>query len=99
LLGFRAERNDVDLEEGKFFTQIFDARADINFSPNVSWANRVQYDSSSRVLGFQTRFRWIIQPGSDLFLILNRGWEKSPDQRYVSVFDRGTAKLQYTFRF
>jgi len=45
------------------------------------------------------RFRWIIQPGNDLFLILNHGWEKDLDRRYVSVFDRGTAKLQYTFRF
>jgi hypothetical protein len=99
LLGFKAERADVDLEEGKFFTQLFSARADINFSTNVSWANIVQYDNESRILGFQTRFRWIIQPGSDLFLILNRGWEKSLDHRYVSIYDRGTAKLQYTFRF
>ena len=98
-LGFKAERADVNLEEGKFFTQLFSARADINFSPNTSWANIVQYDNSSRLLGFQTRFRWIIQPGSDLFLILNRGWEKSLDQRYVSIYNRGTAKLQYTFRF
>jgi hypothetical protein len=100
LLGFKVERADVDLEEGKFFTQLFSARADINFSPTVSWANIVQYDNSSRILGFQTRFRWIIQPGSDLFLILNRGWYKDPDdRRYVSTFDQGTAKLQYTFRF
>jgi len=63
------------------------------------WANIVQYDNASRMLGFQTRFRWIIQPGSDLFLILNRGWEKSLDHRYISVYDQGTAKLQYTFRF
>ena len=99
LLGLKAERAEIDLEEGKFFTQLFSARADINFSPDVSWANIVQYDNSSRILGFQTRFRWIIQPGSDLFLILNRGWEKSLDHRYVSIYDRGTAKLQYTFRF
>ena len=99
LLGLKAERADIDLEEGKFFTQLFSARADINFSPNATWANIVQYDNESRMLGFQTRFRWIIQPGNDLFLILNRGWEKDLDRRYVSVFDRGTAKLQYTFRF
>ena len=99
LLGLQAERADIDLKEGKFFTQLFAARADINFSPNLSWANLVQYDNISRVLGFQTRFRWIIQPGNDLFLILNRGWEKTPESRYVSVFDSGTAKLQYTFRF
>lgn len=99
LLGLIAERADIELNEGKFFTQLFSIRADINFSPDLSWANLVQYDNSSRILGFQSRFRWIIQPGNDLFLILNRGWEKDLERRYVSVFDRGTAKLQYTFRF
>jgi hypothetical protein len=99
LLGIRAERADVDLLQGKFFTQLFSLQANYNFSPNVSWANLVQYDSESRILGFQTRFRWILTPGSDLFLVLNRGWRKTFENSYISEFDRGTAKLQYTFRF
>jgi hypothetical protein len=99
LFGIRAERADVDLLQGKFFTQLFSLQANYNFSPNVSWANLVQYDSESRILGFQTRFRWILTPGSDLFLVLNRGWRKTFENSYISEFDRGTAKLQYTFRF
>jgi hypothetical protein len=99
LLGLGAVRADVDLVQGKFFTQLFSLQADYNFSPNVSWANLVQYDTESRILGFQTRFRWILQPGNDLFLVLNRGWYKTYEQDYVSNFDRGTVKLQYTFRF
>jgi len=46
----------------------------------------------------QSRFRWILQPGNDLFLVLNRGWLKDLDGRYRREFDRGTAKLQYTIR-
>jgi hypothetical protein len=99
LLGLRAERADVSLAQGDFFTQLFALQADYNFSPNISWANLVQYDSESRILGFQTRFRWILKPGNDLFLVLNRGWERTFDHQYVSSFDRGTVKLQYTFRF
>jgi hypothetical protein len=99
LLGIRAERADVDLLQGKFFTQLFSLQANYNFSPNISWANLVQYDSESRIIGFQTRFRWIMTPGSDLFLVLNRGWRKTFENGYISEFDRGTAKLQYTFRF
>ena len=34
-------------------------------------------DSESRVLGVQSRFRWIIKPGSDLFLVINRGWYRT----------------------
>ena len=99
LLGLRAERSDVSLAQGSFFTQLFGLQANYNFSPNISWANLVQYDNESRILGFQTRFRWILKPGNDLFLVLNRGWLRTFEHNYVSSFDRGTAKLQYTFRF
>jgi hypothetical protein len=33
----------------------------------------VQYDSDSRILGFQSRFRWILKPGNDLFVV---GWPR-----------------------
>ena len=93
------ERNEVSLREGAFTTQVLAVRADYNFSPNVSWANLVQYDSESRLLGAQSRFRWIIRPGNDLYLVLNRGWDRrESDSRYVPSFDKGSAKLQYTFR-
>jgi hypothetical protein len=99
LLGLRAERADVSLLQGDFITQLFALQANYNFSPNISWSNLVQYDNESRILGFQTRFRWILKPGNDLFLVLNRGWFKTYENDYVSIFDRGTIKLQYTFRF
>jgi len=93
------ERNDVSLREGSFSAQVFTVRGDYNFSPNVSWANLVQYDSESRILGAQSRFRWILKPGNDLFLVLNRGWyHREWDNRYLPSFDKGSVKLQYTFR-
>jgi hypothetical protein len=85
LLGLRAERADVDLKQGSFYKQLFGFQADYNFSPNVSWANLVQYDNESRILGFQTRFRWILKPGNDLFLVLNRGWFRTYERTYVSL--------------
>lgn len=99
LVGAGAERADVSLPAGDFFTQLFSLRGNVNFTPNVSWANLVQYDTESRILGFQTRFRWILKPGSDLFFVWNRGWFRTFEHDYVSSFDRGTVKLQYTFRF
>jgi hypothetical protein len=99
-LSLRTERNDVTLPEGAFYTQIVTVRADYNFTPNVSWANLAQYDNESRIAGLQSRFRWILQPGNDLFLVLNRGWYRTLDEnRFEPSFDRGSAKLQYTFRF
>lgn len=99
-LKLSGEWNDVDLPAGPFKTRIYAVRFDYNFSPNLTWANLVQYDSESRLLGAQSRFRWILRPGNDLFLVVNRGWEKRVfEDDYVPAFDKGSAKLQYTFRF
>jgi len=92
-------RSDISLEQGDFYTQIVTVQAGYNFSPNISWSNLVQYDNRSRILGFQSRFRWILTPGSDLYLVMNRGWFRTFDQDFVSTYDQGTVKLQYTFRF
>ena len=98
-LAGRVERNDVSLAEGSFDTQLMTLRADYNFTPNVSWANLVQYDDESRIAGGQSRFRWILKPGNDLFLVLNRGWFREFDGNYSTSFNRESVKLQYTFRF
>ena len=99
LLDFSADRNDIYLKEGDFFTQLFSVQGNYNFTPNISWANLMQYDSESRIMGIQSRFRWILKPGNDLFLVLNRGWYRTFDHYYISSFDRATIKLAYTFRF
>lgn len=98
-IAMRADRNDIALREGRFQTQVVTARVDYNFTPNVSWQNLQQYDNESRLLGFQSRFRWILKPGNDLFVVVNRGWVKTFDDRFAATFDRTSSKLQYTFRF
>ena len=96
----QAERNRVALPEGSFTTDILTLKVDFNVTPNLSWANLAQYDDESSVAGLQSRFRWILQPGNDLFLIFNRGWLRTlNDSRFEPLFDRSSAKLQYTVRF
>ena len=92
------ERDEGKLPQGAFVTQLFSGRLDYNASANLTWSNLVQYDSVSRMLGFQTRFRWIVRPGNELFLAVSRGWFRRDDDVYVPSFDRGSAKLQWTFR-
>ena len=98
-LAMSVDRNDISLMEGRFYTQVWTTRADYNFTPNVSWQNLEQYDNESRVLAFQSRFRWILKPGNDLFVVINRGWVKTFDGSFAETFNRTSSKLQYTFRF
>ena len=97
-LQFQGERNDVELEEGTFDTQVFEVGVDVNFTSNLFWANLVQFDNESDILGLQSRFRWILKPGNDLFVVINRGWEEL-DDRFQTVSNRFNVKFQYTFRF
>lgn len=96
---FRGERNDIRLDQGDFFVQLFSAEVDVNISPNILWSSLVQYDNESRMLGFQGRFRWILRPGNDLYFVLNTGWLRALDHSYDPTSNSATVKLQYTFRF
>jgi hypothetical protein len=98
-VALRDDRNDFDLIEGSFYTQVLSGRVDYNATANVSWQNLVQYDNESRLLGVQSRFRWILKPGNDLFLVLNRGWVRNADGGFDPSLDRVTSKLQYSIRF
>lgn len=60
--------------------------------------NLFQYDDVSRVAGLNTRFRWILRPGNDVFFVLNLGRLHDELDRWVSAYERVTSKLQYTWR-
>jgi Domain of unknown function (DUF5916) len=96
------EYNRVSLPEGRFDTRLIRVVADTQFSPFMYLVNNVQYDSVSRGLGWQSRFRWIVQPGNDVFLIYTHNWiddRFDPNQRFRTLDRRGAAKVVYTKRF
>src|SRR5688572_29027421 len=42
---------------------------DTQLNPRIDMVNDLQYDSVSDALGWQARFRWIVRPGGDLYLV------------------------------
>jgi hypothetical protein len=99
LASLEGEWSRGELPAGLFTARVLAGRLELNVSPNLGWSNLVQYDSDSRELGFQSRLRWRIRPGSDLFVVFNRGWVHEEDGVYRPYFDRGSAKVQHTFRW
>jgi hypothetical protein len=91
-------RNDVKLPQGSFKTNLWQARIDTAFTPDLTWTTFVQYDDVSRVGGVNSRFRWTPKQGSDVFLVVNLGRLRE-DGRWLPAYDRVTTKAQYTFRF
>ena len=72
------EFNQVDLAEGSFTSNVFRFISDSQFSPYVAVVNNIQYDTVSQVLGWQSRFRWIMKPGNDLYIVYTQNWLDSP---------------------
>lgn len=100
-LNLATEWNRVELREGRFETRLFRLVADTQFSPFMYLVNNVQFDSVSRVLGWQSRFRWILTPGSDIFIVYTHNWIDTLDRasRFTTLDRRGATKAVYTKRF
>jgi len=62
----------------------------------------IQYDTESQNVGVNTRLRWTIRPGNDLFVVWNRGWQKViRDPHELNLVPNGelvAVKLTWTFR-
>ena len=95
-----AEWNRVELDRGRFETRLFRVVPELQFSPWLAWVNNVQYDTQSSVLGWQSRFRWIVKPGSDLYVVYTHNWVDDPLESRLYTLDRRAAtKMLYTHRF
>jgi hypothetical protein len=94
------EWNRVDLPEGQFTTRLYRVVADTQFSPYMALVNDIQYDTQSAVLGWQSRFRWILTPGNDLYVVYTHNWLDQPLlDRFETLNRRFASKVLYTYRF
>lgn len=91
------------LPEGNFITRIATSSIGFTASPSLSFSNLVQYDNRSRNLGWQSRIRWTLRPGNDLFLAFNQGWVQEAHEnrslRFRPEDTKLSTKFQYSHRF
>lgn len=95
-----AELNQVDLPETRFTARLFRVTPDLAFGQWVSLVNTIQYDSVSRIVGWQSRFRWILSPGDDVYVVYTHNWLDDPVRGQLLTLNRQAAtKVLYTRRF
>jgi len=100
IISLNGEWNAVDLAEGRFTSNVFRVIADSQFSPFMAVVNNIQYDTVSRVMGWQSRYRWIMRPGNDLYLVYSHNWlDDAVARRFVSIDRKFASKVLYTHRF
>jgi hypothetical protein len=74
--------------------------ASTRFSPWTYLVNNVQFDSVSGNVGWQSRLRWTLTPGNDLYIVYTQNWhDDAVLDRFVTLERRGAAKFVYTYRY
>jgi hypothetical protein len=100
IFSVNGEWNEVDLAEGRFATNLIRVVTDSQFSPFMALVNNFQFDTASRVLGWQSRYRWIVKPGNDLYIVYTQNWLEDPvADRFSTLDQRFATKVLYTYRF
>ena len=97
-IGGELIRNDVQLPESGFIAIIYRLNLNILFSPDITLSNYVQYDNKSGKMGWQSRFRWIIKPGKEVFFVWN-SIAADPYERFQIQETSARLKVKYTIRF
>ena len=93
-------RNEVELSDGEFETNLARLPGDWNPTPRQSLSSRVQYDDVSGVLGLFVRAQWILSPGNDIHLVSSHAWSNEAERlfdRHLHTMAQGAAiKVNYT---
>jgi hypothetical protein len=92
------EQSDVRLPEGDFTTRLARARLNLTFNTRTSWNTIAQYENVTDQVGIHSRLRWIIEPGNEVFLVLNHGMDVDGSS-VRSASSQITTKVAWTFRF
>jgi len=102
-LQLNSEYDSADLPEGEFIQNLWQLKTVYAFSPEKVLSFFAQYDSDSRMLGVNARYRWTFQPGRDLFVVWNHDWERPVGAedpfRLRPLYDQFVVKLRWTFRY
>jgi hypothetical protein len=89
---------DIRLPQGNFQVRIGQAKVVYTFSPDLQVGLLGQYDNFSKSLGVNFRVKWIVQPGNEVFFIVNQGYDTSLD-RFRPTQNDTSMKAAWTFRF
>ncbi|MFN7943010.1 MAG: DUF5916 domain-containing protein [Thermoanaerobaculia bacterium] len=99
LLELSGELDVARLRAGEFTDRLLGLRAVYAFTPDVVLSSFTQYDSTSSALGTNNLLRWTIRPGRDVYLVLNRSWNRRPGRGlgFAPEDDQIRLKVRWTF--
>jgi hypothetical protein len=97
-LGIGAGLSDIRLPQGNFRVRTGTARAVYTFSPDLQVRLLAQYDNMSNSLGVNFRVKWIVQPGNEIFFVVDQGYDTAGERLRPTHTDT-SLKAAWTFRY
>jgi len=97
-LGGEWELREIRLPQGEFDVRAASAKAVYTFSPDLQLSLLAQYDNFSEELGLNFRTKWTVQPGNEVFLIINQGYDVM-DDHFRPTENETSLKGSWTYRF
>ena len=88
----------VRLREGDFDVHLANVHVNLSFSPELSLNTLAQYDNQSRQLGLNTRLKWIVRPGNEVFLVWDQNYDADTEHLHARSAKLAT-KAAWTFRW
>jgi hypothetical protein len=97
---FSGVRNIGRLPWGYFDQTLAGLRVRFNVTPDLQLNSFLQYDTESRIFGWNARIHWIFSPLGEAFLVFNRNTLDVPGNgnRWMLQSQQVAAKLRYNFR-
>jgi hypothetical protein len=97
-LELNGENDFGKLPQGRFIQRLWQLKVLYAFTPDLAVSTFIQYESDARGVGLNSRLRWTLAPGRDLFLVWNRNWaqELAPGLRLTPAVDQVALKLRWT---
>ena len=74
---------------------------EISFNAKMSLVTLAQYDNVSEDIGVNSRFRYNLSAGQDIWFVINHNMHRDVhlDNRFQSTESIAAAKIRYTFRY
>ena len=92
------ETNQIDLPQGDFTVNLLQVDINVLFSPTLIWNITNQWDSETNEFGINSRIRWTLKPGNDIYFVVNQGIDTSAGRFRATNTDL-SGKVAWTFRF
>tara|TARA_R100001143_G_scaffold63561_1_gene71904 strand:+ start:411 stop:2627 length:2217 start_codon:yes stop_codon:yes gene_type:complete len=92
--------NTYDMPGQTVDTRVIEFENVLTFSPSLSIVNLIQYENVSDSIGFNSRLRWNLQSGQDIWFVLGHGMrDEDEDGHFTDTESTATFKIRYTLRY